>query len=120
MLSFLIGLIDPISRIAGKIADVKVEQAKALTDQERIHAEERVKSLEARRDVLVSESGARWNGIMRFALALGPCVFLLKIFIWDKVLKLGTTDDLSDNLWYVVTAVIGFYFLYDIAARLKR
>lgn len=120
ILGFFKALIDPVSRVAGKIADAKVEIAKAQTDRERIAAEERLGGLEARMAVLVAESGDPLNRIMRFLLALGPMLYLNKIFIWDKVFKLGVTDPLSGDLWKVVVAVIGFYFLYDIASRWKR
>lgn len=112
---------DPIARITDKIVDLQVKKADAKTEQERISADERTKALEARRDVMMAEGALGWlNPAMRFALAVGPAVFLLKVFIWDKVLKLGATDPLDSNLWQVVIAVIGFYFLYDIAARIKR
>jgi hypothetical protein len=114
MLSVLFGLINPPSALAGKIVEARIAAAAAQTDRERIAAEERVKALEARRAALVAEaSGSRVNVVMRAAIALGPTVYLLKIFIWDKVLKLGVTDPLTPELWQVVTAVIGFYFLYE-------
>lgn len=120
ILGFLKAFIDPVSRVAGKIADAKVEMAKAETDKERIAAQERTAALEARMAVLVAESGDPLNRIMRFLIAFGPMLYLNKIFIWDKVLALGATDNLTDDLWRVVIAVVGFYFLYDIAARWKR
>jgi hypothetical protein len=121
MFALLLGLIDPISRIAGKIADVRIERAKAETDREKIAADERIKSLEARRDVMAAEAPfTRLNVLMRGFIAIGPALYLNKIFIWDKVLGWGRTDPLDTNLWSVVIAVISFYFLYDIAARLKR
>lgn len=119
----VVGALNPISKITGQIADVKIARAKADTDDKRIAADERIKSLEARRDVLVAESGSRINTFMRFALAFGPMLYLNKIFVWDKVLGPitgGTTDPLDTNLWSVVIAVVSFYFLYDIAARWKR
>jgi hypothetical protein len=120
---WLLGLVDPISRIVGKLADAKVELAKAETDDKRIEAGERVKTLEARRDVLVAESGNRANAWMRLFIAFGPALYLNKIFIWDKVLGPitgGSTDALDDNLWKVVAAVIGFYFLYEASRFLAR
>lgn len=113
-------ILDPLTSITNKIVDLQIKKADAKTEQERIAADERLRSLEARRDVMVGESGLRLNAYMRFFIAVGPAVYLTKIFIWDKVLKLGTTDALDPNLWQVVIAVIGFYFLYDIAARFKR
>jgi len=111
---------DPIAKITDKIVELQIKKADAKTEQERIAADERSKALEAKRDVMIAEAGLGLNAYMRTAIALGPTVYLLKIFIWDKVLKLGATDNLSDDLWKVVVAVVGFYFLYDIAARWKR
>jgi hypothetical protein len=120
ILATIFKFFDPIARITDKIVDLQVKKADAKTEQERISADERTKALEARRDVMIAESGLAVNAYMRTAIAIGPAIYLLKIFIWDKVLKLGTTDALDSNLWQVVIAVIGFYFLYDIAARWKR
>jgi hypothetical protein len=120
---WLLGLIDPISRIVGKLADAKVELAKAETDDKRIEAGERVKTLEARRDVLVAESGDRSNRLMRMFIAAGPALYLNKIFVWDKVLgpiTQGRTDPLDENLWWVISAVIGFYFLAEASRFLAR
>lgn len=123
---FLGALINPLAGIVGKIADAKVELAKAQTDQERIHAQERIDALQARRDVMIAEAGGGFgwiNATMRGLLALGPTVFLLKVFIWDKVLQSvthGSTDSLDPNLWNVVMVVLGFYFLTNIVATFKR
>jgi len=128
MWGFLLGLIDPVSRIVGKIADAKVELAKAETDAARIAAQERVDTLVARRDVLVAESGSRINAFMRAGFAFGPLVYLTKIFVFDKVLgsflgythNVFETDPLDGNLWKVVVAAIGFYFIYEGFARARR
>lgn len=123
---FLGALINPISSIVGKIADAKVELAKAQTDKDRIAAQERVETLQARRDVMIAETAGPFgwiNSLMRGLLAAGPCVFLLKVFIWDKVLQditHGSTDALDPNLWNVVMVVLGFYFLDNMVARFKR
>jgi uncharacterized protein involved in type VI secretion and phage assembly len=117
----LLALINPIAGIATEIAKYKTVALSATTDRARIDADERVRALEARRDVLIAEGSlSRLNAFMRFALALGPMLYLNKIFLWDKVLGWGRTDPLDTNLWGVVIAVVSFYFLYDIAARLRR
>lgn len=124
----LLGIFDPISKIAKAIADAKIAATKAETDQEKIHAQERVDTLQARQAVLIAESGSRLNPFMRAMIAFGPAVYLTKIFVFDKVIgsfagytkNIFQTDPLDDNLWKVVVAVIGFYFLYDMASRLKR
>ena len=120
VITSLLGLADPISRIAGKIADARIASIQASTDKERIEQEERIKALEARRDVLKAESDGRVNGIIRALLAAPVVVFLWKVIIWDKVLALGTTDDLSEDLWYVTMMVLGFYYVHWTVGRLKR
>jgi hypothetical protein len=120
IITSLLGLADPIARIAGRIADARIAATQAATDKERIEQEERVKALEARRDVLRAESDGRVNGVVRALLAAPVVVFLWKVIIWDKVLALGTTDDLSENLWYVTMVVLGFYYLHWTVGRLKR
>jgi hypothetical protein len=120
IITSLLGLADPIARIASRIADARIAATQAATDKERIEQEERVKALEARRDVLRAESDGRVNGVVRALLAAPVVVFLWKVIIWDKVLALGTTDDLSENLWYVTMMVLGFYYLHWTVGRLKR
>jgi len=118
MLSFLLGLIpgalNTINGITGAISNERIALINATTDQERIQIQERINVLQTQRDVLVADSNhSKLDLWIRSAIALGPCTYLLKIFIWDKVLALGSTDALDPNLWQVMMAVIGFYFLYS-------
>jgi len=137
ILGFITGLAGPIRDIAGKIADLKIAQVQAATDQERAKIGGEIAEAQARQAVLVAEAGSRINAIMRCALAFGPMLYLLTIFVWDKVIgkfagcsgpaaaknpscQIFLTDPLDDNLWKIVVAVIAFYFVYDIAARFRR
>ena len=120
IITALLGLADPITKIAGKIADAKIASIQATTDKEKIEADERVKALEARARVLEREADSKINQFVRAALALPVVVFLWKVIIWDKVLAWGSTDDLSENLWYVSMIVIGFYFASYTVGKLKR
>ena len=120
LLGLIGGWLNPISKITGQIANVRLEALRASTDQERIHADERAKALEARRDVLVAESGTKINGFIRAGFALPFVIYNAKLVVWDKVLGLGATDGLSTELFQVEIACIGFYFLYSITARMKR
>lgn len=104
----------------------------ATTEQERVAAGERIDRLNAIRDVQIAESGSRLNAMIRAFIALPVAIYLFKIFVVDKIAcpVLGLpgfmcrTDALDPNLWGVVTAVIGFYFLYEggigIARIVKR
>lgn len=120
ILGFLTSLIAPLASIGGKIADAKIAAARAATDQEKIRADERVATLTARQAVMIAESGSRVNAWIRAGFALPFVIYNGKLVLWDKVLALGSTDPLSSELFQIEMACIGFYFLYDITARLKR
>lgn len=109
-----------IGTIATKLAAAYEARGNAATDREKIAAGERIKTLEARRDVLVAEAGSPLNAFIRAGFALPFVIYNAKLVIWDKVLGLGATDGLSPELFQIELAAIGFYFLYDVAARLKR
>lgn len=129
------GISGVISTLTTKIADAKIAAINAKTEDERIAADERVKSLEAQRDVLVkaiesraglqqAEAGvSKANIYMRSLIAAPVAVVLWKIFVFDKALGQWTgwrTDPLSPELWNVIMVVIGFYFLYEGAVGITR
>jgi hypothetical protein len=97
--------------IAEKIADAYVERQKALTDRERIVADERIKTLELQRDVLVSEEGSRLTCWVRPAFAFPFVIYVNKLVIFDKVLGFGATDPLGADLSDAMAIVIGAYFV---------
>lgn len=109
-----------IGSIVEKIAAAKIAAATAQTDQARLAAEERVKTLEARRDIQVAEAGSRINALVRLGFAAPPMIYLAKLYVWDKVLGWGVTDPLSDELSSVMWAVIGFYFISETTLGVSR
>jgi len=110
MLSIL-GLLLPIG---GELAKAYAARQNAVTDQQRIAADARVKELEAARDVQVAEAGNKINAMVRAFIALPFAIFFWKVIVIDKVLGWGSTDDLSPNFWTVSMVVVGFYFLHSI------
>lgn len=110
MLSIIKGLLG-FKGIAEKIADAYVAKQAALTDRERIVADERIKTLEMQRDVLIAEQRSWLTSWVRPAFAFPFVVYSWKLVIWDKVLKLGTTDPLSENLTEIMVVIIGAFFI---------
>lgn len=110
-LSLILGFIDPISKITGQIADAFAKKLDAQTERERIEADQTIKTLQAKRDVLIAESTSPINSIIRGWLVFPPSLYIAKLFVWDKVLGWGSTDDLSNNLWWIVFIIYGFYFV---------
>ena len=109
-----------IGTIATKIAAAYEARQTAKTDIEAIAADERIKALQARRDVMIAESGSMINAIIRAMLALPVALYFGKLYLWDKVLGWGVTDPLSPMLQQVAMVIIGFYFLAEGAAQVTR
>jgi hypothetical protein len=134
--SLLSGLFGTVNGITNAIANERLAQISAKTDQERIQSEERIRTLTARRDVMIAEASvSKLNIIMRTVIACGPASILLKIFLYDKVIgslvgcagpqpkgacPTFVTDPLDDNLWRVVSIVVGFYFLAEMTSTAAR
>ena len=122
LLSLLPGVFTSLNSIAGAIANERIAALNATTDQERIQAQERISSLQAQQAVLIAD-GQRSNLDIwiRSFIALGPMIFLNKIFIYDKVLGLGSTElKNTDYLWNVIMVVLGFYFLHSLGTSVAR
>jgi len=115
------GLFTTISSITNAIANEKIALLKATTDQERTASQERINTLQAKRDLMLADSQhSSLDSWIRAGLAIGPATYITKIYLWDKVLKLGDTDPVTSEQWQVLMAVVGFYFLYSGAVSVAR
>ena len=111
------------------IGEAKKAALDAQTEQEKVAANERIKALEARRDVLIAESRTPWNHVARFVLLAPFAFYLAWVVVWDKITckwfyvpskTVCSTDPLSDWLAQIAMIMIGFYFVTDIVNRFKR
>lgn len=121
MLSIIFGLIpgllSTVNGITNAITNEKINLAQSQTEADRIAAQEKIASLQAKRDVLIAEAGtSKINAFIRATIGGSVAFVLGKIFVWDKALgdyTGGHTDALDPNLWNVIMATIGFYFVYE-------
>ncbi len=117
LISLIPGLFNTVNNVTNAIANERIKKIQANTEEEKIQADERIKTLEARRDVLLADADKSKIDMYIRASIGGSVAFLLgKILVWDKALgewTHGNTDKLDPNLWSVITATIGFYFLYS-------
>ena len=124
LLQLIPGLFTTVNGITNAIANERLKLIDAKTDQAKIAAQERITSLQAKRDVLVAESGgSRINAFIRGSIGASVSILLAKLFVYDKALGQwthGSVESLDPNLWNIVTAVIGFYFLYEGAVNVTR
>lgn len=103
--------LNPLGVIADRLTAAYEAKQKARTDQERLKADVLINQLEARQTVLVAEQGSWLTRWIRPALALPIVVYVWKIIIWDKVLGWGVTDPIGSTGEYLMTAVVGAYFI---------
>jgi len=110
-----------IGSIVSRLAAAYEAKQRAETDRDKLAADERIKVLEAKRDVLVREAAhgglASW---VRPLFALPFVVFTWKVVVWDVVLQQGTTDPLSPHMTDIMMVVIGGYFLSRTAEKVTR
>ena len=113
-----------IAAIGKEIRQARKDGLEAKNDADRIEAENVQAQLEARRSVLIAEIDADRTWWVRPALIIPFVIYIWKLVIWDKILKLGVTEDLSPDLWKLFWIMIGFYFLTrggeKIVSRLRR
>ena len=111
----LLSWLNPLSTILGKIEEWEAKLLDAKTEQERIAARERIAALQ----VQASVAGHPLDAIVRAFFAAPFVIYIWKLVVWDKIILAGhgTTDDLSNNLWYIAMTVVGFYFLHWTVGR---
>ena len=118
------GLFKTVNGITNAIVNERINLAKSQTDADKIAAEEKIATLQAQRDVMVAESSrSSINAYIRAWIGGSVAFVLSKILVWDKALgdyTGGHTDSLDPNLWNVIMATIGFYFLYEGAVNATR
>ena len=136
-LSLIPGLFTTVNGITNAISNERIKLIDAKTEQQRIATQENITSLQAKRDVLIAESGrSNINAIIRGSIGAGVALLLGKLYVWDKVIgsfqgcagtagealrcASFTTDALDGNLWNVVMATIGFYFVYEASVNTAR
>lgn len=111
MLGFLISLVNPLTKIANGLVEAKARKLDAKTEQERIEADVLILQLEARQSVLIAEQGPWMTRMIRPLFALPFIIYNFKVIVYDKVLGLGVTDDLSASYWQLQMVIFGAYFL---------
>jgi hypothetical protein len=125
ILGFITGLAPMLTQMANNITDLQKMKVKAASDHEIAQINSEIEAIHDRRQVLIAEAGSRLNGIARFCFAALTFPVLAKILFWDKVVgpffkcvgkdpigcEMFNTDSLGVEIWGVIGAIVGFYFL---------
>jgi hypothetical protein len=100
-----------IAAIGGELRQAYEARLKATNDHEKLEAEQTIARLEAQQAIIIAEQGRWLTAWVRPAIAAPFVIYLWKLVIYDKVLAWGATDNLSPELWQMMTVIIGAYFL---------
>lgn len=117
MLGWLISLINPFGQLTKHLADAYAAKSNAVTEQQRIEADERIAAIHAQRDVVIAAREDRWwspRNLMGWCVA----IYVAKIIVWDTVMQLGVTPNPGSQVTSIVLTVIGFYFVTGTAERI--
>lgn len=110
----------PLTEISNDLKEAYQSKLAAKNDSERIAAEERINLLEARKSIVLaaqSDPVERW---VRIGFTLPFIIYVNKIVIWDKILKWGVTDPLSENFTWIMMTILGGYFLETAVKRIRK
>ena len=114
-----------LTQMANNITDLQKMKVKATSDHELAEINKQIEAVHDRRQVLIAEAGSRLNAFVRAGFTLLTFPVLAKILVWDKVVgpfvgcvgkdpagcAMFNTDALGTEIWAVIGAIIGFYFL---------
>lgn len=112
MLKLILSLFSgPLTSISNDLKEAYQSKLLATTDKERIAADERINLLEARKSTIMAAQSDPMERWVRIGFALPFIIYINKLLVWDKVLGMGTTDALSNDLTQLFWIIIGGYFL---------
>ena len=97
--------------LAAELRKAHEASLKADTDEAKLEAEQKMQLVAMRVEAQTRGAGSRTAKFVRASFALPFAVYVNKIVLYDKVLKLGTTDPLGAFLEGAFLIVLTFYFL---------
>jgi hypothetical protein len=122
--SLFVGAVPGIVR---EIAQAKVDLANTETERERIATEERIKALEAKRDVLIANSTTPWDAVFRATVIAPFAIYIAWTVAWDKIACKWfmsavdcTTDPLAPWQTQVLAVLLAYLFVTDITKVFKK
>lgn len=121
IVSLLGGLVTgPLKSISNDLKEAYQSKLAAANDAERIQADERINTLEARKSVILAAQSDPLERLVRIGFAFPFIAYTWKLILWDKILGWGVTDSLSADLTQLMWIVVGGYFVDTIVRRFKK
>lgn len=125
MLGMLLGLINPVGKIIGQIAEERRRAQELENAEAKIEADERIAALEVRKEILIAQTASPgwWVAPTMRALFALPFVFYFWVAIFfGRTLEQewAVITDLSERQWWLAMVIVGFYFATTTAERLWK
>lgn len=105
-----------LNGIASELRQAHADKLQAQTNEDKIAADVTIAQLNARQNALIQGKGSWISKVVQAAWATPFIIYNAKVIVWDKVLKLGTTDPLGQFEQNLGMIIVGFYFLATGAA----
>lgn len=99
-----------IAQITEALERAHARRLNAQTSEQRLAADMAIAELETRLEVTRIDSSNVITRSIRPLFALPFVIFIWKIVVWDNVLGLGTTPNISASMEWIMGVVIGSYF----------
>lgn len=116
----LSALFAPLTTITKQIADTRVAMAVEANSERRIVLDEKLATLDARKDIILAEQGHWSTRMIRPLFAIPFVIYINKLVLWDKVLGWGRTDPLGSDLTQIMLLIIAAYFVDTAVQRFTK
>jgi hypothetical protein len=126
ILTALTGLGSTASSISKDISNLQMAKEKTKSDKELREIDAAIQEKNIQKDIIVANAGTRLYQVLGFVLFIGPAIYVLKYYAWDKALgglfgcagQAGrelaycypfSTDALNPEMAIVLTAALGMF-----------
>jgi hypothetical protein len=100
-----------VGKITERLADAYEMKLRAETDEKKLEVEEAIARLEAQQNILLAEQGRWLTAWIRPVMAAPIAIYIWKLFVYDATLGLGTTPSPGEIMTWILTAIVGAYFV---------
>lgn len=121
LVSILGGLFSgPLSNVSKDLKEAYQSRLQAETDKDKLIADDRIKTLEAQKTIILAAQSDPIERWVRVGIAFPFVIYINKLVLWDKVFSLGVTDPLGDSLTQIMMLVLAGYFVDTTVRRIFK
>lgn len=104
-----------LSTITDALTKAHSDRLNADNDTQRIAADISIAQLTARQNVMINSKWSWMSVLVRASIVAPFILYRWKLIVYDKMLGLGATDGLSEQMLQIEMLAYSFYFLHSVA-----